>query len=464
MDYQIGIPPLAKTIFRAYDIRGIVGEGLNKDILYTLGLAIGSEAKEQNQTTIVVGRDGRLSGLELVTPLIEGLMATGMHVIDIGQVPTPVLYFSTYFFQIYSGVMLTGSHNPSHYNGLKIVLNKKTLTSDSIKALYDRIQNHAFHLGKGSLEQAQIIESYIERITTEIKLSRPFKVVLDAGNGIAGNVAPRLFQALGCEIIPLFCEVDGRFPHHHPDPSEPENLRALIETVLAKKADIGLAFDGDGDRLGVVTNQGKIIWPDRQLMCFAKAVLAENPGRKILFDVKCTRNLEQLISQQGGIPCLSKTGHSLIKSKMIEEEAILAGEMSGHIFFNDKWYGFDDGIYAGARLLDILAKQSLSSDAFFAEFPDSINTPELKLPINELEKFSFIEKLSAIANFSDGVLNRLDGLRVEFKDCWGLIRPSNTSPYLILRFEAESLEALHKIQALFRKQLLAIDASLQLPF
>ena len=464
MDYQIGIPPSAKTIFRAYDIRGIVGEGLNKDILYTLGLAIGSEAQEQNQTAIVVGRDGRLSGLELVTPLIEGLMATGMHVIDIGQVPTPVLYFSTYFFQVYSGVMLTGSHNPSNYNGLKIVLNKKTLTSDSIQALYKRIQNHAFHSGKGSLKQAQIIESYIERITTEIKLSRPLKVVIDAGNGIAGNVAPQLFQALGCEIIPLFCEVDGRFPHHHPDPSEPENLHALIETVLAKKADIGLAFDGDGDRLGVVTSKGKIIWPDRQLMCFAKAILAENPGRKILFDVKCTRNLEQLILQQGGIPCLSKTGHSLIKSKMIEEEAILAGEMSGHIFFNDHWFGFDDGIYAGARLLEILAKQSQSSDAFFAEFPDSINTPELKLLINELEKFSFIEKLSATANFNDGILNRLDGLRVEFQDSWGLIRPSNTSPYLILRFEAESLAALHKIQALFREQLLAVDAALELPF
>lgn len=464
MNYQIGIPASAHTIFRAYDIRGIVGEGLNQDILYTLGLAIGSEAREQHQTAIVVGRDGRLSGAELMIPFIEGLMATGIHVIDIGQVPTPVLYFSTYHLQVYSGVMLTGSHNPSNYNGLKIVLNKKTLTSESIKGLYERIQQRVFYSGQGSLEQIETLEAYRAKITANVTLPRPLKVVVDAGNGIAGIVAPQLFQTLGCQVIPLFCEVDGHFPNHHPDPSDPENLHALINTVLAEKADIGLAFDGDGDRLGVVTNEGKIIWPDRQLMCFAKAILADNPGRKILFDVKCTRNLEQLIRQLGGIPCLSKTGHSLIKAKMLEEQAILAGEMSGHIFFNDSWYGFDDGIYAGARLLEILAKQSQSSETLFANFPDSVNTPELKLPINELQKFSFIEKLIATADFRDGILNLLDGLRVEFQDGWGLIRPSNTSPYLILRFEANSLAALNKIQSLFREQLLALDASLQLPF
>lgn len=462
MIYDITLPH--KAIFRAYDIRGIVGTTLTKDAIYTLGLAIGSEAIDQNQKTIVIGRDGRLSGPELIAALIEGLTATGLHVIDIGQVPTPALYFSTYFFQTYSGVMLTGSHNPSNYNGLKIVLNKKTLMSETITSLYHRIEQRAFHSGKGSLTQTSVIEAYLQRIITDVKLQRTMKVVIDAGNGITGAIAPQVFQALGCDVIPLFCEVDGNFPNHHPDPSEPKNLEALIETVLKENADIGLAFDGDGDRLGVVTNQGKIIWPDRQLMCFAKAVLTENPGAKILFDVKCTRNIEKVIQQNGGIPCLSKTGHSLIKAKMIEEKAILAGEMSGHIFFNDRWYGFDDAIYAGARLLEILAKVPESSEDFFAQFPDSINTPELKLPMDEHKKFSFIEKLSVYANFNDGIINTLDGLRIEFKDGWGLIRPSNTSPYLILRFEGDTLAALARIQTLFREQLLAMEPSLQLPF
>lgn len=462
MNYQITLPN--KTIFRAYDIRGIVGETLTKDTVYTLGLAIGSEAIDQHQKTIVVGRDGRLSGPELVSALIEGLTATGLDVIDIGQVPTPTLYFSTYFFQAYSGIMLTGSHNPANYNGLKIVLNKKTLMSETITALYHRIEQRAFHSGKGSLTQTPVVEGYLQRIISDVKLQRPMKVVVDAGNGIAGALAPEIFQALGCDVIPLFCEVDGNFPNHHPDPSEPKNLEVLIETVLIEKADIGFAFDGDGDRLGVVTNEGKIIWPDRQLMCFAKAILAENPGAKILFDVKCTRNIEKVIRQNGGIPCLSKTGHSLIKAKMIEENAILAGEMSGHIFFKDRWYGFDDAIYAGARLLEILSEQPESSDAFFAQFPDSVNTPELKLPMDEHKKFTFIEKLNAYANFNDGIINPLDGLRIEFEDGWGLIRPSNTSPYLILRFEGETLAALARIQTLFREQLLAMEPSLQLPF
>ena len=362
--YNIITP--VSSIFRAYDIRGVVDETFTPDVVYTLGLAIGSEAIEQNQTTIVVARDGRLSGPSLITPLIEGLIDTGLHVIDIGQVPTPVLYFSTYFFQSYSGIMLTGSHNPPNYNGLKIVLNKKTLMKETILSLYHRTQQSIFYTGKGSLEKKPIVDVYLQHIITDVALQRPLKVVVDAGNGIAGDVAPRVFQALGCEIIPLFCEVDGHFPHHHPDPSEPKNLQDLIDTVLREKADIGFAFDGDGDRLGVVTNCGKIIWPDRQLMCFAEAVLTENPGRKILFDVKCTKNIQKLIEKKGGIPCLSKTGHSLIKAKMLEENAILAGEMSGHIFFNDRWYGFDDAIYAGARLLEILAKQSQSSEDFFA--------------------------------------------------------------------------------------------------
>lgn len=455
---------LDKTIFRAYDIRGIVGETLTPDIIYEIGLAIGSEARHQQQTAITVGRDGRLSGTELVEPLIEALMATGMHVIDLGQIPTPALYFSTYFLGTHSGVMLTGSHNPANYNGLKIMLNKKTLMSESITGLYQRIQDRAFYFKQGTTEKASIAEAYLNQIKATITLKRPLKIVVDAGNGIAGNIATSLFEALGCEVIPLFCEVDGNFPNHEPDPSELKNLETLIQTVLAEKADVGFAFDGDGDRLGLVTNQGKVIWPDRQLMCFAEALLTKNPGATIVFDVKCSRNLEKLILEKGGIPILSKTGHSLIKSKMLEKNALLAGEMSGHIFFNDDWYGFDDGIYAAARFLEILSAQSCSCDAFFERFPDSVNTAELKLAINETEKFSFIEKLIAHAKFEGGHLNLLDGIRVEFSDGWGLIRPSNTSPYLVFRFEANTHPILLKIQSLFRQQLLTLNPHLELPF
>lgn len=463
--YRIAQPSIIDpTIFRAYDIRGIVGKTLTPDIIYTLGLALGSQARFQDQQAIVVARDGRLSGPELVKALIQGLVDTGMRVIDIGAVPTPVLYFSTYLFETYSGVMLTGSHNPANYNGLKIVLNQKTLMDESIKALYQMASTGSFSFGHGFVEQKSVVADYVQRIVSSIQLERPLKVVIDAGNGIAGAVAPQLFAELGCTVMPLFCEVDGHFPHHHPDPSELKNLEILAQTVLTEKADLGLAFDGDGDRLGVVTHRGKNIYPDRQLMCFARAILAQYPGAKIVFDVKCTKNLEKLILQHGGIPCWSKTGHSFIKARLLEEKALLGGEMSGHIFFKDEWYGFDDAIYTGARLLDILAKQALPSDDFFAQFPDSIATPELKLPVSETEKFTLVEKLRMIGNFADGVVNVLDGLRVEFEEGWGLVRPSNTSPCLSLRFEAVNIEALSRIQAIFRQQLLAVDPSLLLPF
>jgi phosphomannomutase / phosphoglucomutase len=458
------MPILDQSIFRAYDIRGVVGETLTPEVVYDIGLAIGSEAHAQNQAAITVGRDGRLSSDELVKPLIEALAATGLRVIDIGQVPTPVLYFSTYFLNTHSGVMLTGSHNPANYNGLKIMLNKTTLMSESILGLYQRIENRDFHFGNGSIENVSIIEDYVTRVIGDINLKRPLKVVVDAGNGAASNIAPTLFQALGCKVVPLFCEVDGNFPNHDPDPSELKNLEALIQTVLNQEADLGLAFDGDGDRLGLVTNRGTVIWPDRQLMCFSEAILADHPNSKIVFDIKCSRNLEDIIRTKGGIPCLSKTGHSLIKSKMLQENALLAGEMSGHIFFNDKWYGFDDGIYAGARLLEILSKQTETCDNFFRKFPNSINTPELKLPVKESEKFSFIEKLIANAKFLGGKINLLDGMRVEFQNGWGLVRPSNTSPYLILRFEADTEAMLLHIQGLFREALLTLDPLLPLPF
>jgi phosphomannomutase / phosphoglucomutase len=451
-------------IFRAYDIRGIVGEALTPEIIYEIGLAIGTEAHLQNQTAITVGRDGRLSSDLLIQPLIEGLVATGRAVIDIGQVPTPLLYFSTYFLKTHSGVMLTGSHNPAHYNGLKIMLNKTTLMSQSILKLYERIQNRDFYFAQGSVQQTSIVENYIRRVIRDITIKRPLKLVVDAGNGIAGNLTPALFATLGCEVVPLFCDVDGRFPNHDPDPSELKNIQSLIKTVLNEQADLGIAFDGDGDRLAVVTNQGTVIWPDRQLMCFAETVLAAHPGGKIVFDVKCSQKLEKLIQEKGGIPCISKTGHSFIKAKMLEENALLAGEMSGHIFFNDKWYGFDDGIYAAARLLEIISNQPYCCETFFAKFPNSINTPELKLPVSDTEKFSFIEKLIANAKFLGGKINLLDGIRVEFQNGWGLIRPSNTSPYLVLRFEADTQATLLQIQNLFRQELLALDPSLSLPF
>lgn len=463
--HQIPRPiTLDPTIFRAYDIRGIVGESLNEDILYVLGLALGSQALELKQKAVVVGRDGRLSGPSLAKALVEGLVDTGLHVIDIGLVATPVLYFATHHFQTHSGVMLTGSHNPANYNGVKIVLDKKTLMDGMIKNLYHRIQNQDFSFGKGSLEQKSIIDAYIERVCRDIKLDKRLKVVIDAGSGATGAIAPQLFKALGCEVIPLFCEVDGNFPHHHPDPSDAENLKSLVAAVLSENADIGFAFDGDGDRLGVITNQGKNIYPDRQLMCFAQSVLSNHPKGKIVFDVKCTKHLETVIQQHGGIACWSKTGHSFIKAKISEENALLGGEMSGHIFFNDKWYGFDDGMYTAARLAEILSQQNLSSDDFFAQFPDSVNTPELKIPIKETEKFQFMEKFIQQANFADGRLNTLDGLRVEFDHGWGLIRPSNTGAYLVLRFEANNEECLAQIQSLFRSELLRLNSTLELPF
>lgn len=464
MRYTPSTLNLDPRIFRAYDIRGIVGENLNAEILYVLGLAVGTKALRQQQKSIVVGRDGRRSGPELSEALINGLTDTGIQVIDIGLVPTPLVYFAAYELEIYSGVMLTGSHNPAHYNGLKIVINKKTLMDESITDLYRTIHKQDFQLAHGSRQQHCIIEAYIHRVKADIKMERKLRVVVDAGNGVTGIIAPRLFEALGCEVIPLFCEVDGEFPNHHPDPSDPKNLKSLMATVLAEKADIGIAFDGDGDRLGVVTNQGINIYPDRQLMCFAQSVLENRPGGKIVFDVKCTKNLERLIYEYGGIPCWSKTGHSFIKAKISEENALLGGEMSGHIFFNDKWYGFDDGLYSAARLLEILSQQSCSANDFFAQFPDSVNTPELKLAIEEGQKFAFMQKLIEQCDFGEGKINTLDGLRVEFNDGWGLIRASNTSPSLVLRFEADNQQRLEQIQSLFREQLLTLDSSVILPF
>ena len=453
-----------RSIFRAYDIRGVAETQLTEQIVYALGRAIGSMAIESGDKRIALGRDGRLSGPKLSQALCEGLLTTGCDILDIGIVPTPLLYYATHMMDTRSGVMLTGSHNPAEYNGLKIMIGGKPLAEQNIQALYERIVENKFVQGHGDRYELDIIERYITRVTRDVQLARPLKIVVDCGNGVAGSVAPNLFRQMGCEVHELFCDVDGHFPNHHPDPSQTENLQDLIRTVKETGADIGLAFDGDADRLGVVTTSGEVIWPDRQLMVFAKEILSRCPGSKIIYDVKCTNHLVKVIHDAGGVPIMWKTGHSLIKAKLAETQAALGGEMSGHIFFKDRWYGFDDAIYSGARLLEILAKISGNSDTLFQDIPNSVNTPELKIYVDESEKFALMDRLVESANFSTAEVVTIDGLRVNFADGWGLVRPSNTTPCLVLRFEAESEKVLQKIQQVFREFLLAVKADLVLPF
>lgn len=458
------ISEIQSSIFRAYDIRGVVDETLTEHTVYLLGQAIGSLAREKGERRITVGRDGRLSGKVLNSALCKGLLSTGCDVLNLGVVPTPLLYYSTYVLETRSGVMLTGSHNPPNYNGLKIMIDGETLAEKEIQKLYQRIVNTEFLAGQGEKRELDIIDRYIFHIARDIKLKRPLKIVVDCGNGVAGKIAPSLFRHLGCDVIELFCDIDGRFPNHHPDPSQVENLEDLIKTVVKTGADIGLAFDGDGDRLGIVTNKGDIIWPDRQLILFAKHILAEKPGSKIIYDVKCTRHLEKIILEAGGEPIMWKTGHSLIKSKLAETQAVLAGEMSGHFFFKDKWYGFDDALYAGARLLQILANQLEECHTVFSAIPNSVNTPELKVYVDEAEKFQLMKDLIENANFSSAKINTIDGMRVNFEKGWGLVRPSNTTPCLVLRFEANDHAFLEYIKNLFKENLLALKPDLILPF
>lgn len=453
------------AIFRAYDIRGIVGETLTKEIVYDIGRAVGSEAKELGCQTVVVGRDGRNSSPALAESLSQGIVSTGCHVLDIGMVPTPVLYFVVQHTDGRSGVMITGSHNPADYNGLKMMVKGETLAGARIQQLKQRIDNQAFSAGTGSIEQnGMFVGEYIGTLCEDIQVTRAMKVVLDCGNGVAGELAPVLLKTLGCEVIELFCEVDGNFPNHHPDPSKPENLAELISTVKHYNADLGLAFDGDGDRLGVVDSKGKIIWPDRQMMLFAKDVLAGKPGSEIIYDVKCSRHLPDQIVKYGGRPLMWKTGHSFMKAKLKETGAKLAGEMSGHIFFNDRWFGFDDALYSAARLLQILSEDHRPSSEVFADFPDSINTPELNVELPEGENFKFIESLFASANFMGGKVTDIDGMRLDFADGWGLVRASNTTPSLVIRFEADSKDALANIQEQFRQLMRNVKPDIQLPF
>ncbi|MGB0495092.1 MAG: phosphomannomutase/phosphoglucomutase [Kangiellaceae bacterium] len=452
------------SIFRAYDIRGIVGDTLNYDIVKEIGRAIGSEAFEKGEQRVVVARDGRLSGPELIEALKEGLCASGRDVIDIGEVPTPLLYFATHYLDSSSGVVLTGSHNPKDYNGLKIVIGGHTLSGEEILSLKKRIDTGNLVQGEGSMSEATITQDYISQITGDVALVKPLKVAVDCGNGVAGKIAPQLLQALGCEVIGLYCKVDGTFPNHHPDPSKPENLKELIELVKTEEADIGLAFDGDGDRLGVVDSQGNIIWPDRQMMLYSMDVLSRNPGADIIYDVKCTKNLAKIISSHGGKPIMWKTGHSLVKAKMHEVGAALAGECSGHIFFKERWYGFDDALYTAARLLEILAGDDRNSTDLFSSLPDSLVTPELNVSLADDKKHDFVKKLVKQGAFGKGKLIAIDGARVEFQDGWGLVRASNTTPNLVIRFEADNEEAMERIKTMFKQQMLMIDSSLVLDF
>jgi phosphomannomutase / phosphoglucomutase len=455
---------LDRSIFRAYDIRGVVGKTLTTAIAQQIGHAVGSEVRARGLQTVLVGRDGRLSGPDMADAVVQGLLAAGCDVIDIGAVPTPVLYFATHDLSAGSGIMVTGSHNPPDYNGFKIMVGGDTLAEQEIQALYDRIVDDRLESGRGALTQMDLVENYIERISGDIQLESPLKVVIDCGNGIAGGIAPRLFEEIGCEVMPLYCEVDGTFPNHHPDPSDPRNLEDLIITVRQLKADIGLAFDGDGDRLGVVTAGGKIIYPDRLLMLFARDVLTRAPGATIIYDVKCTGHLSGVILGHGGSPVMWKTGHSLIKKKMKETQAELAGEMSGHFFFKERWYGFDDGLYAGCRLLEIIAADGRDPEEIFAELPQGVSTPELKIEMQEGAHYRFMEKFRERAKFDGARVTLIDGVRADWADGWGLVRCSNTTPCLVLRFDAADGDALARIQGLFRAQLLALDAKLVLPF
>ena len=445
---------VSKSIFKAYDIRGIVNEDLTIETIVLIGKAIGSESIDKGERGIVVGRDGRTSGPDLMNALVEGIKSTGCHVVKIGMIPTPVLYYATYSKGASSGVMITGSHNPPNYNGFKIMIAGETLSGERILNLYDRINNQNFHQGQGTSTTIDIQEDYLNRVTSDISIKRPLKIVVDCGNGVAGHLAPKLFEALGCEVVKLFCHIDGNFPNHHPDPSKLENLNDLISEIKAQKADLGLAFDGDGDRLGVIDEKGNVIWADRQMILFSRDVIHRNPGAKIVFDVKCSSLLSKDISNQGGRPILSRTGHSFIKAKIKDESALLGGEMSGHIFFKERWYGFDDALYAGARLIEILSSRNESCSEIFSELPDSFNTPEINIHFDKQgDQFDAMEKLKNTANFNEGVLTTIDGIRLDYEDCWGLVRPSNTTPCLVLRFEAETEASLKRIIEEFREWL-----------
>ena len=450
------------SIFKAYDIRGVVETDLRPELVQLVGQAIATLYPQCQR--VVVGRDGRLTSPELAEQLIAGLLAAGVDVIDIGEVPTPVLYFATHHCQTGSGLMITGSHNPPEYNGIKMVMAENTLFGDMIQDIYQCIIAGEFKQGEGQCETIDILQAYIATITADIKLQRPLNIAIDCGNGVAGPSALKLFTALACNVTDLYCDVDGTFPNHHPNPSEVENLHDLIDTVTSNALDLGLAFDGDGDRVGIIDDQGEILFPDRQMMLYAEDVLARNPNAEVIFDVKSTRNLAHYIQQAGGQATMWKTGHSFIKKKMKETGALLAGEMSGHIFFKERWFGFDDGLYAAARMLEILAKQARPASELFAELPNDVNTPEIVVHLaQDGQQHEFIKRFVEACSFPTAQLSTIDGVRADFEDGWGLVRASNTTPSLVIRFEAETEPALARIQNEFKTQILAVDSSINLP-
>jgi len=455
---------LPREIFRAYDIRGVVGSTLTPEVVRAIGRALGTLGQERGAPTFAIGRDGRLSGPELFPALADGILESGANVIDLGMVPTPVAYFAAHHLGCASAAVLTGSHNPAEYNGIKMVVAGTTLSGDDIQGLRERIERGNLARGSGERSREDVVDAYIDRIAGDVKLARPFRVALDCGNGVPGAVAPRLYRRLGCEVAELYCEVDGTFPNHHPDPTHKENLKDLIALLARGEAEIGLGFDGDGDRLGVVTNDGSLIYADRQLMLYAKDVLSRNPGAEIIYDVKCTRLLGPWIERHGGRPVVWKTGHSLIKAKLKESGAPLAGEMSGHIFFKERWYGFDDALYCGARLLEILSREP-DGNAVLRALPDSPSTPELNWKLAEGEPHALIARLQQAPQFpgAERVLT-IDGVRAEYRDGFGLARASNTTPVIVLRFEGETQQALGRIQEEFRKVLQPLKPQAPLPY
>ena len=456
---------ITPDIFRAYDIRGIVETALTPENVYLIGKAFGSKCQQQGVKEVVLGRDGRLSGPALLDALTKGLTETGCYVINIGMIPTPVAYYATYELNTGTCIMITGSHNPPEYNGLKMMLAGETLYGETITDLRDIILKEQFAVGKGSSKTVDLEDQYLKRITSDINIKRPMKIAIDCGNGVAGELAPKLFKQLGCEVTELFCDIDGNFPNHHPDPSKPENLKDIIKCIADNNLDLGLAFDGDGDRVGVIDNKGTVIWADRQMILYSRDVISRNPDALIIYDIKCSRLLPQEIKKAGGQSEMWKTGHSFIKARIKETGALLGGEMSGHIFFKERWYGFDDALYAGARMLEILSQEDKPASDIFDALPDSINTPELTITFeNEGENFAFIEAFQNTASFDGAKLTTIDGLRADYDNGWGLCRASNTTPSIVIRFEADDKAALKSIQDHFKNQMLAVNANLNLPF
>ena len=452
-----------QNIFRAYDIRGIVETALTPQTVELIGKALANLYPQSK--TVAIGRDGRLSSKLLSLSLANGLMSCGCKVIDVGEVPTPVLYYATYELGTGAGVMVTGSHNPPEYNGLKMMMDNKTLFGDDILAIYECIVSSNLEQAEGSVEQLDLLDKYISRICSDVKLAQSLRIGVDCGNGVAGPTALKLFAKLGCEVMDLYCDVDGTFPNHHPDPSDLKNLEALKKCVLEYQLDLGLAFDGDGDRVGVIDNHAEVLWADRQMMLYSRDVLSRNPGAKVIFDVKSTRNLRTVVEEAGGQAIMWKTGHSFIKNKMAETGALLAGEMSGHIFFKERWYGFDDALYSAARLLEIISKQELASSELFASLPDAVNTPEINVKFDEFgDQHEFVKKFSQQAVLPGAEISTIDGIRADYKHGWGLVRASNTTPSLVIRFEANSESDLENIKSSFKEQMLKVDSGLQIPF